>query len=265
MSAFDRDTAVQALGDGRFAARFSPAWRVVRGPNGGYVAAVLAQAIAATVDDPERPLRSLTVHYPRVPVEGDAEINVTVERAGRGMTTVSVRCVQEGKPVALALAALGGAYPSALEYADAPMPQVPPPGQLAAAAPALPEGIPDIVFRHNFELTPALGQPMFSGRGPARTGGWIRLREERPLDEPLLVALTDAWLPAPYVLADRLLAAPTIDLTVHLRAPLPRAHDDVLIEVSSDTAVDGYFEEDTRLFARDGTLLAHSRQLALAL
>ena len=50
MTAFDRDTAVEALGEGRFAGRFSPAWRVVRGPNGGYAAAVLVQAILAAVD-----------------------------------------------------------------------------------------------------------------------------------------------------------------------------------------------------------------------
>lgn len=263
MTAFDRDTGVEPLGDGRFAASFSPDWRVVRGPNGGYAAAVVVQAIAAAVADPQRQLRSLTVHYLRPPIEGDVEITVTIERAGRGMTTVSARAVQEDKTVLLALAALGGPYEGAIAYADADVPAVPPPEELS-----VPEGIfsfPDMRFRDHFELRPALGVPIFSGQSPALTGGWIRLREERPLDAALLVALTDSWWPAPYGPADRVLVAPTIDLTVHLRAALPRPHDHVLMEVRSDTAVDGYFEEDTRVFARDGTLLAHSRQLALAL
>jgi acyl-CoA thioesterase len=263
VGAFDRDTAVEALGDGRFAARFSPAWRVVRGPNGGYAAAVLVQAMLAAVADPARQLRSLTVHYLRPPLEGEVEIVVTIERTGRGMSTVSARAVQEGKTVLLGLAALGGAYPGGIEYADARAPEVPPPSEIAV--PDAPLGFPDMPFRDHFELRPALGPRVFSGEGPAITGGWIRLRDERPLDAPLLVALTDAWWPAPYGPAERILIAPTIDLTVHLRAPLPRPHDDVLIEVRSDTAAEGYFEEDTRLFARDGTLLAHSRQLALAL
>jgi acyl-CoA thioesterase len=262
VTAFDRDTAVEPLGDGRFAARFSPAWRVVRGPNGGYAAAVLVQAMIAA-SDPARQLRSLTVHYLRPPLEGDVEIAVTIERAGRGMSTVSARAVQEGKTVLLGLAALGGPYQGAIEYADAQVPDVPPPGDIPV--PDSPLGFPDMPFRDHFELRPALGPRVFSGEGPAVTGGWIRAREERPLDAPLLVALTDSWWPAPYGPADHVLVAPTIDLTVHLRAALPRPHDDVLIEVRSDTAVDGYFEEDTRLFARDGTLLAHSRQLALAL
>jgi acyl-CoA thioesterase len=128
-----------------------------------------------------------------------------------------------------------------------------------------PLGLEDLAFRGHYVLRPAFGPKPLSGQGPARTGGWIRLAEERPLDAPLVVALSDAWWPAPYGLADRLLVAPTIDLTVHLRAPLPLPHDDVLIEVRSDTAADGYFEEDTRMFSRDGRLLAHSRQLALAL
>jgi acyl-CoA thioesterase len=67
------------------------------------------------------------------------------------------------------------------------------------------------------------------------------------------------------MVVDRFFAAPTIDLTVHLRAPLPREHDYILIDVRSDSARDGYFEEDVRLFHRDGTLLAHGRQLALAI
>lgn len=263
MTAFDRDTAVESVGDGRFAARFDAAWRVVRGPNGGYAAAVMAQAIAAAVGEPARPVRSLTVHYLRPPLEGDVEIAVTIERAGRGMTSVSARALQEGKVVLLALAALGGPYPGTVAYADAQAPAIPAPEEIAP--PDSPLGLPDMPFRDHFELRPAIGPRVLAGEGPAVTGGWIRLREARPLDAALLVALTDAWWPAPYGPAGRVLIAPTIDLTVHLRAELPRPHDDVLIEVRSDTAADGYFEEDTRLFARDGTLLAHSRQLALAL
>lgn len=263
MTAFDRDTGVEPLGDGRFAARFSPDWRVVRGPNGGYAAAVVVQAIVAAVADPTRQLRSLTVHYLRPPLEGDVEIVVVIERAGRGMTTVSARALQEGKVVLLALAALGGAYPGGIEYADAQPPDVPAPEELEVPDP--PRGFPEMPFREHFELRPGIGPRALSGHGPAVTGGWITLREERPLDAPLLVALTDSWWPAPYGPAERLLIAPTIDLTVHLRADLPLPRDHVLIEVRSDTAVDGYFEEDSRLFSRDGLLLAHSRQLALAL
>ena len=97
MRGFDEQIAARPLGDGRYRVRFDPAWRVVRGPNGGYVAAVLAEAIRAEVDDPARQLRSLTVHYPRAPAEDEAEVAVRVERTGRGLSTVSARCEQDGR------------------------------------------------------------------------------------------------------------------------------------------------------------------------
>jgi len=257
---FDRDTEPEPLGGGRHRVRFDRAWWVVRGPNGGYVAAVLARALRAEVG-PERALRSLTVHYLAAPSEGEAEVAVTVERSGRTMTFASLRCEQGGRTVALALAALGGPLDAAVAYDDAGMPAVPPPEEIGAPQGWNRRGAPG--FADRFDYVPASPPPFRSGPH-ARTVGWIRLREARPLDEAALVALADAWWPAPYMVVERFFAAPTIDLTVHLRAPLPREHDYVLIDVRSDSARDGYFEEDVRLFHRDGTLLAHGRQLALA-
>ena len=56
---------------------------------------------------------------------------------------------------------------------------------------------------------------------------------------------------------------PTLDLTVHLRAPLPRPSDWVLGSFWTRRVRDGFFEEDGELFSRDGELLAQSRQLAI--
>ena len=42
---FDLDTAVGPAGDGTFAARIDGGWWIERGPNGGYVAAVIVQAL----------------------------------------------------------------------------------------------------------------------------------------------------------------------------------------------------------------------------
>lgn len=258
---FDRDTAAQPLGDGRYRVRFDPAWWVVRGPNGGYLAAILTRAIRAEVADDARALRSLTVHYLSAPREGDGEAAVRVERTGRGLTTVSARLEQDGRTMALALAALAVDYPGAVEYVDLTMPDARPPEEL----PTVPEGAQPVAFAQNFELRPALGSLPFTGGDRAVTGGWIRLCEPRPLDEAAVVAIADAWWPAPFSVVERPIAAPTVDLTVHLRAPLPREHDDVFVEVRSDVARDGFFEEDARIWGRDGTLLAHARQLALLL
>jgi acyl-CoA thioesterase len=260
---FDRDTAVQPLGDGRYGVRFDARWWVIRGPNGGYLAAILTRAIRAEVADDARRLRSLTVHFLSVPAEGEGVATVRIERTGRSLSTVTARLEQDGTVVALAVAALAGAYPAAVEYDQVRMPEVALPEDIVV--PPAVAGDFDAPFRHNFAIRPALGPLPFTSADRALTGAWMRLREERPIDEAIVVALCDSWWPAPYAVSDRPLMAPTIDLTVHVRAALPLAHDDLLVEARSDLARDGYFEEDVRIFTRDGLLVAHSRQLALAL
>ena len=122
-----------------------------------------------------------------------------------------------------------------------------------------------MAFARNFRMLPVLGEwPFTSGEEP-RTGGWMQLAEDRPLDAALVVALSDAWFPAPFTRLDGPTAAPTIDLSVHIRAALPLEAQPVLAEFSSSTLRDGFFEEDGTLFAADGSLVAHSRQLALLL
>ena len=83
MTRFDRDTAVRALGDGRYEARIDSGWFVVRGPNGGYIAALMLRALADRVNDSARAPRSLTVHYTAPPVEGPAWIETTITTSKR--------------------------------------------------------------------------------------------------------------------------------------------------------------------------------------
>ena len=68
--------------------------------------------------------------------------------------------------------------------------------------------------------------------------------------------------------AGRFVAAPTLDLTIHIRRPLPPAgmgaDDYVLGRFWSRLAVGGVWEEDGELWTPGGELIAQSRQLALA-
>ena len=58
--------------------------------------------------------------------------------------------------------------------------------------------------------------------------------------------------------------APTIDLTVHFRAPLPLRRRRCCSAASTPQVVrDGFFDEDGELWTPDGTLVAQSRQLGL--
>jgi len=260
---FDRDTSVEARGDGRYEARIDPGWFVVRGPNGGYIAAMLLRALAARVDDAARAPRSLTVHYTAPPVEGAAWIETRVERAGRSLTSVSARLGQGDRLLALALGAFSLPRAEAPAFRDVAPPQVSPPEQCVAFPPRIP-------IHERFEQRWAIGSPPFTGGEIAQGGGWIRLSEgTRPLDAPLAAAFSDAWPPALFGRLKEPLGrgVPTIDLTIHFRAPLPppdvRPGDFALCVFRSRYARDGFLEEDGEIWSASGELLAHSRQLAL--
>jgi acyl-CoA thioesterase len=274
---FDRDTSVhpvEAAGPGVYEGRIDRGWWVVRGPNGGYVAALLLRALAAGVP-PERAPRSLTVHYTAPPDEGPVRIETRVERVGRSLSTVSGRLVQGDRLLALALAAFS--VPRAgLELDHARMPEAAPP----EACPPFPGVIP---MHERYESRWAVGDPPDrmapeapgppdhqAGSPQALCGGWIRLAEPRPVDAPLAAAYTDAWPPAVFSWAPSREAVgpvPTVDLTVHFRRDLPlasaRPDDWCLAVFRSRLAAGGFLEEDGEIWSRDGLLLAQSRQLAV--
>ncbi len=259
-TAFDRATTVLPGDDGTSAVTLDPAWDAPAGPNGGYLAALVLAAMQADPAVAGRAPRSLTLHFLRPGAPGEAGVHVTREREGRTLSTLSARVVQGDRLLLLALAAFGDEGEGAVEYA-ALAPTAPPPADVPEVeVPA--RLVPIAAF---FEFRPVFGAPPFSGAPEAQTGGWLRLREDRPLDPLLLAVSTDAWWPVPFLRLSAPLPAPTIDLTIHFRAaPPPEPGTPVLVRFTSRTAHGGFFEEDGELWAPDGTLLAQSRQLALA-
>ena len=94
---FDSDTEVIQSEAGNYDCRLREAQWVVAGPNGGYLAALLARAGEAHLDDPKRQLRSLTVHYLRPPKAGGARIEVVTEQVGRSVAFLRLKMVQNEK------------------------------------------------------------------------------------------------------------------------------------------------------------------------
>ena len=260
---FDRATAVAPVGGGAYDGVCDPGWWAGRGPNGGYLAAIVLRAMVAELGDPAREPRSLTCHYLRPPRSGPVRVDVAVERAGRALSTLTARLSQDGRDCILAVAAFGIDVPAPAEFAAAP-PAVAAPEDIEPARAERSAGL-SIVER--FEVRPALGGGMLEGAGEALTGGWLRFADTRRTDAIALAMFADAWFPSPWVRLREPVPAPTIDLTVHFRAPAAAAAlaagEPVLAVFRSTTATNGFFEEDGELWSRDGVLLAQSRQLAL--
>ena len=260
---FEKDTAADPLGDGRYAINLSDRWWVGRGPNGGYVAALVLRAMtheaASLGTDSPLPARSRTVHFLRPPVAGPAEVEVTVEHHGHVTAFLSARLVQDGETKAKSLAVFSGEREGP-SFDRSEMPAAPSPEELDEWDT---EQAPVAVFGR-YRAKFIRGFPGEAGEN-AETMGWIRLRDEQPVDPVLAAAVLDVWYPAPFVVFSELPFAPTLEYTVHFPRAIPEPGDPDwnLIRLTAEEGTEGHFSEDAELWSRDGKLLAKARQMAL--
>jgi len=274
---FDRDTAVwREAGSERaqlgqqtvFGAEVAPDWRAGRGPHGGYLAAMLLRALVESVADDTRAPRSLTIHYARAPEPGPVRISTVLEREGRSLSTLSARMHQGQELIALVLSAFSLPW-GGPEIDDGLMPEVAPPDPSREGVKLIEHGGPE--FAKRIVLQPRMeGRPFADTGQPMEILGWIGLAEPRPIDALSLAFFSDALIPAPFMRLTEFAAVPTIDLTVHFRAHMPRKPDPdprelCLARAQTELIHDGFFVEDGAIWAPDGTLLAQSRQLAIVI
>jgi len=263
MTAFDDDTAVERAGPDLFRANIDRKWWVMRGPNGGYVAAILERAMTEAVGDPARTARSLTVHFLTPPEAGPVEIHTRIDRAGRSLTSMSARLVQSDRLIATAVGAFSAGR-KAVGYSELRMPDVPPPEDVPSR---IIEGAPPHAAMLDWK--PAIGAADFSAGDHAVTGGWFRLREPQLADPVVLTSYADNWFPALFFRTREPIGVPTIDYTMHFRTALPlpdaRPEDYYLVIFRAPLAHDGFVVEDGEIWSKDGQLVAQCRQLAVIL
>ena len=270
VSRFAHDTAVTPLGDGRYEANIDRGWWIIRGPNGGYVAAIILRALQAAVGDETRHPRSLTVHYTAPPTEGPVEIHTTIERRGRSLTTASARLLQGGRTCGFAIGAFSDVWPGP-EVQDRSRPVAPPPEQCKPTVPAkgTDQGFQPPPLNDRYDMRWAIGSPPRTDGDQALAGGWIRFADPHLVDACAAAAIADAWIPPIFSRVAQPMVVPTIDLTVHFRSTLPlldASADDWLLCMFRTTVVqEGFLEEDGEIWSREGRLIAHSRQLAVAM
>jgi acyl-coenzyme A thioesterase PaaI-like protein len=274
---FDRDTAVSGLADGVFAAELEPGWSVGGGLNGGYLLAVIGNAVRARLHgsghaDPF----SVSAHYLSASVAGPATVETEVLRAGGRFSTVAATLVQHVDGVRVprigAIATYGdldAAHDASTDAAaDAlhlalPVPDLPPREQcvLASDAPEEVKEVAPLIARFGTLLDPATA--MWAVGKPSRNGliqGWFELVDHRPLDPIALLMVVDALPPVTFDLGMPGWA-PTLELTVHVRArPAPGW---AVVRHATRTVAGGMFEEDCEVWDSTGRLVAQSRQLAL--
>ena len=257
-----RDTRPHRIDADRWATPVREGWDIRGNANGGYLLALCARAMAAHAERPD-PI-TITAHYLSPGKVGEATLAARTVKAGRQLATVSATLAAGDRPLLQVLGAFGdlsvrGSFPERIVGAP---PDLPPPDQCvrmhaqSVAAPSLFRERVDLLL-HPDDARFVDGMPS----GESRLRGWFRLVNDEPMDTVALLLAADAFPPTIFNTSLPLGWAPTVELTVHVRArPAPgwlRAH------FSHRFASSGFIEEDGEVWDSEGTLVAQSRQLAL--
>lgn len=265
----DRGIALRRTGPGEYAAALDPGWVVGGGLNGGYLSAVIGNAIRAELAEIGQPDPiSVSSYFLSPSVAGPATVRVRRVRTGAQRSTVATTLVQvedgqemERITTLAVFGDLGGTTDQI--HRELPVPVLPPPEECVPTLHA-PEAfieVAPLLQRFGTRLDPACvgwvgGRP--SGKGLIQ--GWFKLADDRPLDTIALLLVVDALPPVTFDLG---LPgwAPTLELTAHVRArPAPGW---ATVRHATRTVSGGQFEEDCEVWDSAGHLVAQSRQLAL--
>lgn len=229
-------------------------WAVVRGPFGGYLAAMLAEA---ALEQTGWPLRTLAIHFLDAPAPGPVDVAVEVTRRGRSSDGLALALDQGGRPMARALAVSGAWREDEPAWLELPVPAAPPPEECRPIERV--EGM--VPFLDELEILWVDGGSPGGESGAAYNLAWTRTGDQ--LDQAVLAALGDVWLPPAFGKLGRPAIVPTLDLTLHFREGVPAGEEWVLAEHRSDHAAGGTWTCDSVLWSREGRPLLQARQLAM--
>jgi acyl-CoA thioesterase len=257
---FATDTAVVRVGPRCFTAELHDRWSSLVGIHGRYSAAIVVNAMTATVDDPPRALRSFAAQFAAAPRPEPVDIEVTVERAGRSMTTTSVRLRQEGRVLQVAHAVSSTPRPG-LTYDEYVRPRDADPGDAPRFGPP---GGPGHFQNADVRLDPDVIP--FGGGDEALVAAWLRPLAGEPIDAAWLVAMCDVLPPAVFSRTTGPVKAATLEYLVHLTTgePAVAAGDHVYLSCRSPLSSDGFAVENATMWGPDGRVLAVARQTRLA-
>ncbi len=257
---FSGDTAVTQVGPGSFTAELHERWSSLVGIHGGYTAAIVANAMTAAVDDPSRALRSFATQFASIPRPGPVDIEVTVERTGKSMTTTSARLLQEGRVLQVAHAASSTSRPG-LTYDEHDRPGGPDPGDTPRF-----ESSGGVGHFQNADVRLDPEAVLFGGGEDAWVAAWLRPLHGEPIDAAWLVTMCDLLPPAVFGLTTGPVAAATVEYVVHLATGEPSIApgEYVYLSCRSPLSSEGFAVEDATMWASDGRVLAVARQTRLS-
>lgn len=246
-----------------------PNWGIGGRPNGGYLLAAIANAGRSAISETggeHADALAASAQFLRPPSAGTAEALVTVLRRGRSSTQVQIELHQNEQLCVVALLNFGGlAAESEPWWSDGDGIDLPAEHD-CVELPVNPPGgdfeVPMMEFVAQRLDPSVLG---FAVGKPANMGelrGWLRFRDDRPLDALALLFAVDSFPPAVFDLGS-MGWVPTHQLSVYTRAlpvpgPLQVRQRARLVEAGTVDEVCDVWDSAGRLVAQ-GTQLAGFR------
>ncbi len=258
MNLFDQDIALTQLDNSRFAGTISDNWSVNGNPNGGYLMAMIANAMMHIGDKKATPI--LTANYLARSVPGAAEIHISEITRSRQFTRFEARLLQEGEEKVRAL----GTFAAENDTCTDEKYETSAPGLAAVdecvQVPRMPRYT---LFDHlDLRLDPDCAGWMTGGKlaDISENKGYFRFRDGRPIDLLSLFLIIDAMPPAVMSTQGMTAWVPTIELSVNIRN-LPRT-DRLKCSLRTRFITCGLLEADGEVWDEEGNLAAISRQIA---
>jgi hypothetical protein len=258
---FDIATNAVPLGNGVYDTPVEDRWDINGNANGGYLLALVANAMRAE-SGRAHPV-SISMHYLSPAPAGPATTTCQVVKAGRRLSTVVASMSLDGRDIVRSIGTFGdvdasiGAQsntlvkPQMVPYEDCPK------------RPDNPEMPLGLTSRLDMRLHPEdVGFSTNTPNGIARVRGYFAFKDGRPVDTLALLLAADAFPPVTFNLFGMKGWVPTIEFTVHVRG-VP-VEGPIICQFTSSLTQGGFWEEDGVMWDSAGTVVAMSRQLALS-
>ncbi len=257
MGFFSDETKVDKVSDTRWRGHIAAGWRIGAVPNGGYILAIAARALADAL--PHKDPLTLNAFYMAPTELGEVFCDVEVLRTGKGTSFAHCRVIQNGSLRMLVTAAFTNqASLSGESWSSGKAPDYP--AWDDCPAPSLSK---DREFTQRVEIR------MVEGAATLRReqlddngvfGGWLQHRDGAKPDLFSLLMFADAFPPPIFTVFGMQDWVPTIELTVQIRG-LP-ADGPLKGRFLTRHLSNGVMEEDGEIWDQNDQLVCVCRQTA---
>ena len=255
---FDQDIALSEQSAFIYHTCISANWSINGVPDGGYLMAILAEAMRRNSDRESTPI--ITANYLARCVPGDAQVRVAKIVQSKQFERYQASLNQDGTEKIRAIGTFASpAVECAVERYETKPPELPLPDNCVELPP-----MPNYTLfeQMDIRLDPACTGWMTTGllSEKSQINGWIKFSDERRFDLAAILLAADSFPPA--VMASQGLVAwvPTIELSVNIRN-LPQGRW-LKGTFSTHFITCGLLAEDGELWDAENQLVAISRQTA---